>query len=102
MAGITIIDTPGILTDNNNSNGYDYKGVIEWFAARADRIFLFVDANKLELSGDFQQIVHMIRAYDDKLRIVLNKTDLMNQQEMIRLYGALMWFLGWYLVVQSK
>ena len=83
------------MTDNNNSDGYDYKGVIEWFAARADRIFLFVDAHKLELSGDFQQIVQMIRSYDDKLRIVLNKTDLCTQQELIRIYGALMWFLGW-------
>ena len=94
LEGLTIIDTPGILTDNNNSDGYDYKGVIEWFARRADRIFLFVDSNKLELSGDFQQIVQMIRDYDDKLRIVLNKTDLVDEEELIRLYGALMWFLG--------
>lgn len=82
------------MSDNNNSAGYDYKGVIEWFAQQSDRIFLFVDAHKLELSGDFQKIVEMIRKYDDKLRIVLNKTDLVNEQEMIRIYGALMWFLG--------
>ncbi|XP_046918998.1 EH domain-containing protein 1 [Dermatophagoides farinae] len=94
LKGLTIIDTPGILSDNNNSAGYDYKGVIEWFAQQSDRIFLFVDAHKLELSGDFQKIVEMIRKYDDKLRIVLNKTDLVNEQEMIRIYGALMWFLG--------
>lgn len=94
LKGITVIDSPGILTDNNNSDGYDYKGVIEWFSARADRIFLFVDANKLELSGDFQQIVQMIRQYDDKLRIVLNKTDMVDEQGLIRIYGALMWFLG--------
>lgn len=68
--------------------------MIDWFADQADRIFLFVDAHKLELSGDFQKILEMIRLYDDKLRIVLNKTDLVNEQELIRIYGALMWFLG--------
>ncbi|XP_075678323.1 EH domain-containing protein 3-like [Dermatophagoides pteronyssinus] len=94
LKGITIIDTPGILSDTNNSAGYDFKGVIEWFAQQSDRIFLFVDAHKLELSGTFQKIIEMIRKYDDKLRIVLNKTDLVTEQEMIRIFGALMWFLG--------
>lgn len=101
LRGLTIIDTPGILTDNHNSEGYDYKGVIEWFAAQADRIYLFVDANKLELSGDFQQILEMIRIHDDKLRIVLNKVDLVNEQELIRVYGALMWFLGQTLTIKE-
>ncbi len=101
LRSFTLIDTPGILSDNCSNDAYDYKGVIEWFAARSDRIFLFVDAHKLELSGDFQQIVQMIRAYDDKLRIVLNKTDLISEQELIRIYGALMWFLGKSLVFYS-
>lgn len=92
--GLTIIDTPGILSDNNNSNEYDYKGVIDWFAHQADRVFLFIDAHKLELSGDFNSIMEIIHNYYDKLRIVLNKTDLVSEQEMIRIYGSLMWFLG--------
>ncbi|UXI16889.1 AP-2 complex subunit sigma-like [Sarcoptes scabiei] len=94
LEGLTIIDTPGILSNNVSDNGYDFKAVIERFASQSDRIYLFLDAHKLELSTEFRQIVRLIKRFDDKLRIILNKTDLLNDQEMIRVYGALMWFLG--------
>lgn len=93
---VSFVDTPGILSGEKQrvDRGYDFTGVLEWFAERCDRIILLFDANKLDISDEFRRSIESVRRYDEKIRIILNKADNIGHQELLRVYGALMWSLG--------
>ncbi|KAL7677799.1 hypothetical protein ACOME3_004033 [Neoechinorhynchus agilis] len=96
LKNLTFVDTPGILSGEKQrvDRGYDFTGVLEWFADRADRILLLFDAHKLDISDEFRRCIEALRRNDDKIRIVLNKADMIDHQQLMRVYGALMWSLG--------
>ncbi|OXB72701.1 UNVERIFIED_CONTAM: hypothetical protein H355_015395 [Colinus virginianus] len=125
LNGVTLIDTPGVLSGNKQtSRGYDFEGVIQWFAERVDLILLIFDAHKLDISDEFRRCINVrreecslsvlqnravntrlldrlrvfglqaLRGNDTKIRIILNKADMVSYQQLMRVYGALMWSLG--------
>ncbi|CAH2071523.1 unnamed protein product [Thlaspi arvense] len=93
---ITIVDTPGVLSGEKQrmQRSYDFTGVISWFASKCDMILLLFDPHKLDISDEFKRVITSLRGNEDKIRVVLNKADQVDTQQLMRVYGALMWSLG--------
>jgi len=93
---ISFVDTPGVLSGEKQRIGrsYDFVSVVEWFAERADLILLLFDAHKLDISDEFKRTIESLKGNDDKIRVVLNKADMVSPQQLMRVYGAMMWSLG--------
>ncbi|XP_024631358.1 EH domain-containing protein 2 isoform X2 [Medicago truncatula] len=93
---VTIVDTPGVLSGEKQrtQRSYDFTGVVSWFAAKCDVILLLFDPHKLDISDEFKRVISSLRGNEDKIRVVLNKSDQVDTQQLMRVYGALMWSLG--------
>ncbi|KAF7078233.1 hypothetical protein CFC21_082705 [Triticum aestivum] len=93
---ITFVDTPGVLSGEKQrtQRSYDFTGVTSWFAAKCDVILLLFDPHKLDISDEFKRVISSLRGNEDKIRVVLNKADQVDTQQLMRVYGALMWSLG--------
>lgn len=102
LDNLIIIDTPGVLSSKKRSGAgiqetedYDLEKVTQWFADRADCILVFFDAHKLDICDEFKQLLTSLRPHMDKMTFLLNKvTSISGDQELMRVYGALMWSLG--------
>jgi predicted GTPase len=81
---VTFIDTPGVLSGEKQRTmrSYDFTGVVQWFAQRSDLILLLFDPHKLDISDEFKRVIGALRGQDDKIRVVLNKADQVDTQQV--------------------
>lgn len=81
---ITFVDTPGVLSGEKQrtQRSYDFTGAISWFAAKCDLILLLFDPHKLDISDEFKRVIASLRGNDDKIRVVLNKADQVDTQQV--------------------
>jgi len=93
---LSFVDSPGVLSGEKQrvSRGYDYPEVMRYFASRSDLILLLFDAYKLDISDELKEVIDALRGNDDKIRCILNKADQVNIQQLMRVYGSLLWSLG--------
>lgn len=98
-----MIDAPGgsagMVQDNDSrvmDRGYDFTGVVRWFADRADIVCLFFDPDKPGTTGEtLSVLLHALSGMDHKLLIVLNKADQFEKiHDFARAYGSLCWNLS--------
>jgi len=58
-------------------------------------IILFLDPFKLDMGHEIEQVLRMLTyGQHEKLRIILNKSDQIEFNDLIRAYGAVMFNLG--------
>ena len=78
---INIIDTPGILSSSKQrtDRGYDFPGVISWFAKRSTRIYLVFDPYKLAIADEMLNSIKNMYTSENagKIRFILNKVPAM-------------------------
>ncbi|CAM9157010.1 unnamed protein product [Sphacelaria rigidula] len=81
---------------SDSTRGYDFEGVVKWFAERADVILLFFDPDKPGTTGETLSILtNSLPGMDHKLYIVLNKADQFEKiHDFARAYGSLCWNLS--------
>lgn len=89
---VTLVDTPGSIENRmQQDRGYSYDEALKWFVDRASLIFLLFDPFRLEVGKELQDTFSVLKGKESKLRIVLNKADAVGGQELMRLYGTLLW-----------
>ena len=88
----------GSMSGSTMDRGYDFTGVVKWYADRADVVLLFFDPDKPGTTGETLSIlINALSNIDHKLFIIFNKADrFMNQQihDFARAYGSLCWNLS--------
>lgn len=98
LKDVTLVDTPGMIDAAREEwgRGYDFTGVVRWFAERAELVLVFFDPDKPGTTGETLDV--FTKALTDlahKVRIVLNKVDqLRGIEDFARAYGALCWNLA--------
>ena len=84
-----MIDSPA-GNQETMDRGYDFPGVVSWFAQRADIVLVFFDPDKPGTTGETMSVLlNSLSGMDHKLLIVLNKADQFEKiHDFARAYGS--------------
>jgi len=93
-----VVDSPGMIDSPTNDvdRGYDFPGVVRWWATQADLVLVFFDPDKPGTTGETMSVLlQSLQGMDHKLLIVLNKADqFVRLTDFARAYGSLCWNLS--------
>ncbi|RYR12012.1 hypothetical protein Ahy_B04g069526 [Arachis hypogaea] len=92
---VTFVDTPGVLSGEKQrtQRSYDFTGVVSWFAEKCDLILLLFDPHKLDISDEFKRVISSLRGNEDKIRVVLNKADQVDTQQVRYYERDFFWYV---------
>merc|ERR1719474_679634 len=79
---VIIIDTPGTLDGSGTDRNYNFAEAMGWFARRAALIIIFFDVNKMGVSTEMKSVLDNIQGNEEKIRIVFNKSDTVDERDM--------------------
>merc|ERR1711936_920445 len=79
---LIIIDTPGTLDGNEQNRNYNFAEAMGWFARRAALIIIFFDVNKMGVSTEMKSVLDVIQGNEEKIRIVFNKSDTVDERDL--------------------
>ena len=65
-----------------------------WFADRADLILIVFDAANLDIDEELRMNIESFKDHKKKVRLVLNKSDRVGTQQLVKTYGVLMWTMS--------
>merc|ERR1740121_733058 len=105
LQGITFIDTPGIQAQTGTDHlGYSRVNVTEWFAERADLIYVMFDPEKTTISEELNRLLQVLQPFKSKVRYVLNKADRrdIDTAKLINVYGAILHKIGIVMRTEEK
>uniref|UniRef100_A0A914XEI0 Dynamin-type G domain-containing protein n=1 Tax=Plectus sambesii TaxID=2011161 RepID=A0A914XEI0_9BILA len=95
LANLTLVDTPGMFENQaQRERGYSYDAMLGWFAHRADLIVVMFDPARVEVGHEMSRLFRRVSARHPSVRIVLNKADSIDEEQLMRIYGALLWSLS--------
>ncbi|XP_028968319.1 sarcalumenin [Galendromus occidentalis] len=87
---VMIVDTPGII-DGRRFKDFPLHDVFQWFIDRADAIYVMFDPSKLEIGLDMKTLLDQLRGREEQTRFLLNKGDLVEASDVMRVTGQLLW-----------
>mmetsp|Transcript_111600 Transcript_111600/g.360232 ORF Transcript_111600/g.360232 Transcript_111600/m.360232 type:complete len:547 (+) Transcript_111600:26-1666(+) len=95
LKSIIMVDSPGVLAGEKQriNRGYEFEDVAKWFADRSDLVLLLFDVSKMTISDELRRVILAVKGNDNKVRIILNKSDTVPSGQLMRIYGAMMWTL---------
>merc|ERR1711892_1592672 len=90
----TFAEIPGVLetgTIRKIDRRYPFNDACQWFIDHADLIILVYDYAKLDIGPETEALLDQLKGRESQVRILLNKADEINAEELLEIQGNLVW-----------